>query len=72
MAPEPRKRRKLLDVIPGIVYTEPNCMEVIKKRDKNAKDDYVEEYEKEVQKGLKEIEKRNKIGSKTARKTSRK
>ena len=43
-----------------MVYTDPECMAVIKRRDKNANDDYVKEIHKEVAKELKVIAQKNK------------
>ena len=57
---EPKKRRKLTDVIPGVVYTDPECLAVIQRRDKNAKDDYIKEFNKEVEKELKVIAQKKK------------
>ena len=43
-----------------MVYTDPECMAVIKRRDKNANDDYVKEIHKEVAKELKVIAQKKK------------
>ena len=43
-----------------MIYTDPECMAVIKRRDKNANDDYVKEIHKEVAKELKVIAQKKK------------
>ena len=55
--PETKKRKTILEQVPGPVYTSQEAMEVIKKRDKNSSDKYVKEYERDVEKGIQALNK---------------
>ena len=55
-AKKPRKqRKKLTDEFPSTVYTDPECLAIIKKRDKQANAPYVKQLEKELKEKLKDI-----------------
>ena len=54
--PEPSKGKRTagdkLSDFPTTVYTDPECLQIIKDRDKNANDAYVKEFEAEISQKL--------------------
>ena len=51
--PERKTRRSMMDDFPTCVYTNPQCLAVIKKRDKDANAPYVKEFHDEIKKKTK-------------------
>ena len=41
-----------MDQFPTSIYTDPQCLEIILKKDKDANADYVRKFEEEIQKKL--------------------
>ena len=51
--PERKTRRSVMDDFLTCIYTDPQCLEVIKKRDKDANAPYVKEFLVEIKKQTK-------------------
>ena len=47
-------RRSVTDQFPTVVYTDPECLEIIKKKDKDSEAAYVKEFHSEINDKLKE------------------
>ena len=50
-----RTRKPVLAQFPTTVYTDPECLQIIKDRDKNTNDVYVKEFEAEISQKLSKV-----------------
>ena len=59
--PTVKKRKTVLEQLESQVYTDDRCLEIIKKRDKNSKDGYVQRMSREVNRNVSKIKEKRGI-----------
>ena len=59
--PNVKKRKTVLEQLESQVYTDERCLEIIKRRDKNSKDSYVQRMSREVDRNVSKIKERKGI-----------